>query len=47
MCRHCRRYAAQMRALGDAARELASREGEDVERVRRAALGLIERADVE
>ncbi len=25
MCRHCRRYASQVRALGDAARELWSR----------------------
>jgi predicted anti-sigma-YlaC factor YlaD len=47
MCRHCRRYAAQMRVLAEAARELASREGEDLERLRRAILRLIERPDAE
>jgi len=47
MCRHCRRYAAQIRAVAEAARELASRQGEDVARLRRAVLGLIGRADGE
>ncbi len=29
MCRHCRRYAAQIRALGTAARSLLRAHGED------------------
>ncbi len=29
MCRHCRRYAAQIRALGTAARSLLQEHGED------------------
>ena len=47
ICRHCRRYVAQMGALGDAARELAAREGKDVERLRRAVLGFIGRPDAD
>ncbi len=29
MCRHCRRYAAQIRAIGTAARSLLREHGED------------------
>jgi predicted anti-sigma-YlaC factor YlaD len=39
MCRHCRRYAAQLRAIGETARELFRGETEDrgrIERLRRA-----------
>lgn len=41
MCRHCRRYAAQIRAIGQAARELfreAPAEQAVVERLREAVL---------
>ena len=44
VCRHCRRYAAQIRALGEAARTVFREQGEDAqaldrirERVRRDA----------
>lgn len=47
MCRHCRRYAAQMRSLAEAARELAAREGRDLARLRQRILALIERPNVE
>lgn len=45
MCRHCRRYARQIRALGMAARELLTRpsgERESFERLRKALLGRVE-----
>jgi hypothetical protein len=45
LCRHCRRYARQMRAIGTAARELLARpsgEHESLERLRKALLGRIE-----
>lgn len=48
MCRHCRRYARQLRAIGRATRELlSSSEAEDdsVERLRRALLGRTEPRD--
>jgi len=35
MCRHCRRYAAQMRAIGGAARRLVGAEAEDPARIER------------
>ena len=43
MCRHCRRYAAQIRALGEAARRALSREdpgsnADAVERIKRSLL---------
>lgn len=45
MCRHCLRYARQMRALGSAARELLARprgEHESLERLRDELLGRID-----
>ncbi len=42
MCTHCRRYAAQIRAIGAAARNLARAHGEDpaaLERLQRRSLG--------
>jgi predicted anti-sigma-YlaC factor YlaD len=45
MCRHCRRYSRQIRALGLAAREALARpsgERESLERLRRALLGRLE-----
>ncbi len=47
MCRHCLRYAAQMRALAAAARELAAREDRDVARLRRAILERVEPSEAE
>lgn len=41
LCRHCRRYARQMRTIGVAARELLAHsegEGKSLERLRRALL---------
>lgn len=35
MCRHCRRYAAQLRAIAGAARRLARGEQEDPARIER------------
>lgn len=49
LCRHCRRYARQMRAIGMAARKVLARpsgEHESVERLRKALLGRIESSDV-
>jgi hypothetical protein len=46
MCRHCRRYARQMRAIGAAAREVLgdpAADRESVARLRRAILGRLER----
>ena len=45
MCRHCRRYAAQIRAIGTAARSLLRERGEDptvLERLHRTILSLPE-----
>ncbi|MDA2929793.1 anti-sigma factor [Acidobacteria bacterium AH-259-O06] len=42
MCRHCRRYAAQLLAIGTAARNLWGQEPEDpdtLERLKRKVLG--------
>lgn len=42
LCRHCRRYARQMRAIGQAAREVLAHpngERESLERLRRKLLG--------
>jgi hypothetical protein len=42
LCRHCRRYARQMRAIGQAARDVFARptgEEESVERLHRRILG--------
>lgn len=50
MCRHCRRYARQLRAIGRATRELVSSpdgEADSVERLRRALLGRAEPPDGE
>jgi hypothetical protein len=35
MCRHCRRYAAQIRAIGTAARRLFREHGEDPQTLER------------
>ncbi len=45
MCQHCRRYAAQLRMIGQAARSLSSArpEEEDRETVRRLEQGLLDR----
>ena len=46
MCRHCRRYAAQIRAIGTAARRLFREHGEDpraLERLKETILGRPER----
>ena len=45
MCTHCRRYAAQIRAIGTAARSLFREHGEDpkvLERLRETILSLPE-----
>lgn len=45
MCRHCRRYAEQMRSLGAAARALfrtAEESGEDLERLERSILARLD-----
>lgn len=50
MCRHCRRYARQIRAIGRAARELsAGPQGDDesLQRLRRSLLARIEPGDGE
>ena len=41
MCRHCRRYAAQLRAIGKAARDIwgTDQDSEAIERLQRAILG--------
>ncbi len=46
-CRHCRRYAAQVRTLGEAARALATSAGRSgsVERLRRLILAELEPSD--
>ena len=45
LCQHCRRYAAQLRRIGQAARSLSSArpEEEDRETVRRLEQGLLDR----
>ncbi len=45
MCRHCRRYAAQIRAIGTAARSLFREHGEDPQvlaRLQETILSLLE-----
>lgn len=42
-CRHCRRYASQLRALGTAARALFARHEEDPERLARLREGILGR----
>ena len=42
MCRHCRRYVAQVRAIGEAARSVFRKQGDDtqaLERIRERVLG--------
>ncbi len=45
MCQHCRRYAAQLRMIGQAARSLTSARSEEEDRgtVRRLEQGLLDR----
>lgn len=45
MCRHCRRYARQMRAIGLAARELLARNGHERESLQRLRQELLARID--
>lgn len=45
LCRHCRRYTRQIRAIGKAAREVLTRpigERESLDRLRKALLGRLE-----
>lgn len=43
MCRHCRRYAAQLRAVGTAARKLWAAEPEDPRTLEKLELSILER----
>ena len=43
MCRHCRRYAAQLRALGAGARRSWGAEAEDVERLEQLQSRILQR----
>ncbi len=45
MCPDCRRYAFQLRAIGDGARELLGSRDEDPERVERLREAILRRAD--
>ncbi|MEE8278465.1 MAG: anti-sigma factor [Thermoanaerobaculia bacterium] len=45
MCRHCRRYAAQMRAIGAAARDLVLGRGEDPDMLQELERRILERVD--
>ena len=50
MCRHCRRYARQIRAIGIAAREVLARpsgERESLDRLRRALLGRLDQPEAD
>ncbi len=42
MCRHCRRYVAQIKAIGEAARALAPSHPEDPETLRRLGRSILE-----
>jgi len=43
MCRHCRRYAAQLRRIGRAAREIWGVDGDEEESIRRIQTAITER----
>ncbi len=45
MCRHCRRYAAQIRAIGTAARRLFREQGEDPKALERLQERILSRRD--
>ncbi len=45
MCRHCRRYAAQIRAIGTAARRLFREQGEDPKALERLQERILSRSE--
>ncbi len=45
MCPHCRRYAAQIRAIGAAARRLFQEHGEDPQTLERLQEAILSRRD--
>lgn len=50
LCRHCRRYTRQIRAIGLAAREILTRtsgEHESLDRLRRALLGRLDQPEAD